>query len=96
MEKVYAQEEDEGSYEYVQLSNANEESSEYEHEHDTEDIPDDPYYDPVNLTKKRGKRRMGEPLFDKAQYLAQQRDLQRQDDANEVQDLMTSQTQEDR
>lgn len=60
MEKVYAQEADEGSYEYVQLKSTNK----YDHENDTQDIPDDPYYDPVDLHKK-GDRRNGAPFWDK-------------------------------
>lgn len=64
MEQVYAQEEMEGSYEFVQLN------SNFDHNNDTEDIPDDPYYDPMNVMIK-GKRRNGEPFWDKDAFLAQ-------------------------
>ena len=88
MEKVYAQEEDAGSYEYVQLKS----QSKFDHDNDTQDIPDDPYYDPIDLHKK-GQRRNGDPFWDKEQYLVQKKNEKVQADYDEVQVLMKEQIQ---
>ena len=91
METLYAQEEDTSSYEFVQLDNGNR----YEHETDTEDIPDDPYYDPIDLHKK-GQRRHGDAFFDRTQYLNQIKAEKLEKDSMEVQDYMNAQTVEDK
>lgn len=91
MERVYAQEADEGSYEYVQLKS----TSAYDHENDTQDIPEDPYYDPVDLHKK-GDRRNGAPFWDKQSYLVQKEDEKKQADLDEVTMLMKDQERSDK
>lgn len=91
MEQIYAQEEDQGSYEFVQLKS----KMHFDHDNDTQDIPDDPYYDPVDLHKK-GDRRNGTPFWDKQSYLVQKEDEKKQADLDEVNKLMTDQEKTDR
>ena len=74
MEKVYAQEEDEGSYEFVQLR------SHFNHDDDTQDIAED--QDPIEL-RKNGKT--GEFVPDRQQLLADKMEEKKENDAAEVQ-----------
>jgi len=66
-----------------------------DHDRDSDDIPDDPYYDPVDLHKK-GDRRHDEPFFDKQQFLAEKVDEKKLADAEEVQVLINEQEKEDK
>ena len=65
-----------------------------DHDRDTEDLPDDPYFDPVSLNTK-GQRRHGEPFFDPASYLAKKADNKVEADSEEVQVLIKEQAEED-
>jgi len=76
MERVYAQEEDEGSYEYVQLH------SHFNHDDDTQDIADD--QDPIELRKK-GVRNTGDNIIDNHQLLAEKIEEKKENDVTEVQ-----------
>ena len=57
MEETYAQEDDDSSYVFVQLNKQEGRApSQYNHENDVNDIPeDDPSFDPIEL-KKETKR----------------------------------------
>lgn len=59
--------------------------NQYEHENDTQDIPDDPPYDPIELLKHN--RRRGEPLFPELEKLTQ-RETKTIDDFAEVKSYM--------
>jgi len=64
----------------------------YNHEWDTEDIPENPAYDPIELVKHN--RRRGEPLFpelEKPSYVQ----TKTNDDYAEVKGLMNEQAVED-
>lgn len=84
MEKVYAQEEDEGSYEFVQLR------SHFNHDDDTQDIAED--QDPIEL-RKNGKS--GEYVPDRQQLLADKMEEKKENDAAEVQEYIQQQSEED-
>lgn len=62
-DKTYAQEEYDKTFEFVQLGD----KLSYDHENDTEDIPTNPWYDPIELKK----RKRGEPFVSNDE-LAQQ------------------------
>merc|ERR1711998_56802 len=72
MERIYAQEEDEGSYEYLQLH------SNFNHDDDTQDIADD--QDPIELRKK-GARNNGDNIIDNHQLLAEKVEEKKENDA---------------
>ena len=84
MEQVYAQEEDEGSYEFLQLR------SRFNHDDDTQDIAED--QNPIEL-RKNGK--IGGYVPDRQQVLAQMMEEKKENDAAEVQQYIQQQTQED-
>ena len=66
--------------------------NQYEHENDSQDIPDDPPYDPIELLKHN--RRRGEPLFPELEKLTQ-RETKTIDDFAEVKSYMQEQAVED-
>merc|ERR1719453_769998 len=74
MERIYAQEEDEGSYEYVQLH------SHFNHDEDTQDIADD--QDPIELRKK-GARNNGDNIIDNHQLIAEKWMRRKENDVTE-------------
>lgn len=76
MERIYAQEEDEGSYEYLQLH------SNFNHDDDTQDIADD--QDPIELRKK-GTRNTGDNIIDNHELIAAKIDEKKENDVTEVQ-----------
>ena len=84
MEQVYAQEEDEGSYEFLQLK------SKFNHDEDTDDVAES--QDPIELRKSS---KQGGYIPDRQQLLAQKMEEQRENDAAEVQDYIQQQTDED-
>lgn len=87
MEKIYAQEEDEGSYEFVQLH------SRFNHDDDTQDIAYD--QDPIELRKK-GERNHGDNIVDHGQIMAEKIEEKKENDAAEVQQYIQEQKEEDK
>jgi len=87
MERVYAQEEDEGSYEYVQIH------SQFNHDDDTQDIADD--QDPLQLAKRGGRNHPAVPT-DTIQSLAEKAEEKKENDATEVQQYIQEQKEEDK
>jgi hypothetical protein len=80
MDNVYQQEEDEMSYEFVQ----------YDHENDTEDIPEG--QDPIQFSQRNGRL----TRFKTEEQLAQEKeDMRLQEQADEVQAIMDEQASED-
>jgi len=76
MERVYAQEEDESSFEFLQLK------SRFNHDDDTQDI--DEGQDPIQLHQK-GVRNTGENIIDMHQIKAERIEEKKENDETEVQ-----------
>jgi hypothetical protein len=60
----------------------------YDHENDTEDIPTNPWYDPIELKK----RKRGEPFVSNDELAQQAEDSRMEKQSNEIQAIMTEQT----